>query len=66
MGKAFIKKQLLFFFPMTALSKITCCLLSLAVFRREEKAEVEVEVEIRVIQDHHPDLHPLSTGMHYV
>lgn len=39
------------------------CLLSLAGFRKAEKAEVEVEVGIRVIQDHRPDLHPLSTGM---
>lgn len=31
-------------------------------FRKAEKAEVEVEVGIRVIQDHRPDLHPLSTG----
>ena len=31
-------------------------------FRKAGKAEVEVGVEIKVIQDHLPDLHPRSTG----
>lgn len=31
-------------------------------FRKEGRAEVEAEVESRVIQDHHLDQHLLSTG----